>query len=380
MKEYSLILNLFFLFALSSIYAQLAGPVLNQQQLTAVYNPANGVVNDFDWQSRYGFNYYLTSDGTSVATFQQVMEYIYELDKNGNPACVDPVNCPYSTSNTNSHAILYGDPPETRVMNNVSANWANVTVVAANNDWYIPSPTPNCVPPGDSTRMCINLVFTNEYVSVDRTDVICENESIPVPADTIKSTFYITNWKFAPLSTGIRLVFMCGVMVDQLVQFIMYPNIREEGTPTMETALTYGPAYTSPCTPPCMTGFSQVNIQSEKRENEVYFPFYAILDNSPVLVNLTGPYQHPWDTQARVFLVDIPRFNTSMQYSVYARVKSTSEYSGTPSNSPYTLTGTTIVIIVASVGGFIICCCLIVIIHKIRKAVRRVTHHHDSGD
>lgn len=174
---------------------------------------------------------------------------------------------------------------------------------------------------------------------------------------------------------------MANVDLQPLIDFTLFSEIGEGGIVT-STNSSGGPSVGDGCTGVCTRNFSQVNILTPDRENEIYFPSYARIDGSSAgaRVDLSGPYKHNWDTQARVFVVDVPRFTTSMEYDMYVRVKQLDEPSRASQNpNPLTLPGLTILLIVGGIGLCVICCCSFFIIYKVRKFCGVETHQHSKA-
>lgn len=370
----------------SQVFTQPAGPLFSTLISAQWDPPTSGVgINEFDWECPFCFNYYLTADGPNFDYFVHAPHDLVELDSSGNECCSDPSNCPFSgTQNCNMHSILFLNPPSSRYSSSVGNssignNYVNFTSQPTNNEWFVPTPPPDCVVPGDSTQMCINFDQYSLFITQPITDVVCQQQSIQIPTQTIKSTIKISDWTFAIGSTGLRLHYMIAGELQNVIDFTLYPELVQVGQPISTIGAT-PPSMESACTGVCHTNFSEVNVVTTDRENQVFFPTYARIDGSNVgtPIKISGPYQHPFDLRARVFFLDFPLFNISVEYDIYVRIKLAGEPTASPGGTVLTLPGVDILIVVGAVGGFIICCCICCIIYKVRKAVRTVTHKHDK--
>jgi len=195
-------------------------------------------------------------------------------------------NCDFGVG-CNRHVISILPTDLAWTADNFTANFSG-TIEAATGD-------SGCTPPGDSTTICPRFTWTYEVFDVATTYAVTSNISTSIPKNSLKSSINIKQWSFAADSTGLRIkISLYGV--NQKPSFHLQPSNK---VPT-------GP----------QTGFDGVSLVTDSVNAEVDFLRYGIIDGSGAStpLNISGPYDHPFDRNARVFYVDIPVFRSSFEW------------------------------------------------------------------
>jgi len=188
---------------------------------------------------------------------------------------------------------------------------------------------------------------------------------------TVAATITVSGWTFAAGSKGLHAFLKLGTQEMSLVNAVLNPG--NEATGSGFTVSTH-------------TGFNSVSLVTLAKELQAEFlcPNNATVDGQQRTINKTGPYAS-YTAYERLLRISFPPFTTSASYTMYLRLKKTSEFTppknavGPPgsSSSGTTITATQIAIIVGCSAGVciccIFCCCCVVWRHHKHK------HHSKSS-
>jgi len=274
------------------------GTVYNDGTLIMEFDDTN-VNEEFECQQCYGFK--LTDDAADTWDFRTAYRSFLELDPSGEECCSSIQTTGCDAGICNLHAIDQF-PPEMDIKNNVSVYSSDFSGV------YDSSVNPNvpssCNPPGDgSTIFCGNFKFSSVILTEEANVLVANNVTVNVSSHTIQNSFHMDTWDFAKGSSGMRVVLMFSVNGAESMDWRLYPE-------------------NSPATSPQVGGFNALGIETRTRIATVLFPAVGRINGTTVGVplNISGPYPHEFDLDARYFYIESPPFH-SLDYIFFTRVE-----------------------------------------------------------
>jgi len=274
-------------------------------------------------------SYYEEDNGKDNGYFRYSYRDVTELDANGNECCTASPSCPANVG-CNNHVI--SDFASVFAVTQSPDAISFTAALSANRQ----SSNPNCVPPGSGGIICSNFVFSYAKQESEQNVTVALNQNMTLAKSSFRGKVKISNWPFYSTSKGLRIRVQVSCQNTRIDDFILQPG---------DIATSYPPVATS--------GFDSVYmIDRNGHTGAVTFSHYAIVDNNQngVKINVTGPYQHPYDTSARFFYVDVPKFSSSVEWNSDIFVPSVSNgFSDAPSMCVPTLA--TMLLASACVGG-----------------------------
>jgi len=284
---------------LSFAYSCLAqgGIAFNSGQLIMQYDPSN-INEDFHCQQCY--IYELDDDAGSNWHFRFAWDEFLELDANGNACCaLSDINCFPEAGTCNSHNVFTLPPVLSIAQSTVNQYGADFTGVYDSEGIADP---PTCVPPGSSSLFCGNFKFTNYIITQDTNVSVSNTTNVFVPQASIRNTVRMDTWPFFPGSWGMRLKILIASYNNRLQDIRIYPSNAAVTNPQTNT-------------------FTSIALENKNRLANITFSTVARINGSTVgaPVNLSGPYPHEFDLDARYMYVDIPPF-ASMEYDLFTHI------------------------------------------------------------
>jgi len=247
--------------------------------------------------------YFRQQDVSLGGVFRQGYKSFFELDENWDECCDGGgSSCQYDIG-CNHHTVEEVQPIFTQVNQTSNSSVNPFTMVFSAGLASLLGQTSSCTPPGSSSNLCANFVFTNRLIVEDSNVIIAGNISLPVKKDSVLITMTISQWLFDSASKGLKMRLQIGGMLLRITEFNMEPGDVQTATPPV--AQESGT-------------FTGVQMMSDDgREGQITFSPVAVLDGSdvPTIANVTGLYPHEYDPYSRYVDIVVPKFNSMVQYS-----------------------------------------------------------------
>jgi len=254
------------------------------------------------------------------------MDYwdLIELDDTGSECCDFGTSCDFGVG-CNRHALRSFEYPF-----NLVTNTSN-TVSWNGSAGYDASP-PNCVPPGNINSICTYLSFTSSLISSQADVIVSVNESFTVLPHSVQNSITITDWPFDPASTGLRLDITIMSVISEALSFTTTGN--------------------------------DVSIATYERTADIHFAYTAKVDGTQQAITFSGPTPHPYNTKARIYTVDFPKFTSYAEYSFFTRIDYSLNYDPPTASQQLASSRNQIILIAGcSGGGVVLCICCMCVIH-----------------
>jgi len=118
-------------------------------------------------------------------------------------------------------------------------------------------------------------------------------------------------------------------------------------------------------------------IQNKLIGDKYLFVPVVKIDSSYIHSNITGPYGHAFNPDAKLFFLDVPKFryismihfsciNSTLEYTLYTRLRTDISPDDTTSNA---VQSNVLLIILLCVGGIVGLFCLVCLCYQIKKKV-----------
>jgi len=148
--------------------------------------------------------------------------------------------------------------------------------------------------------ICSNFEFYQTLINTAQTYMI-GNQSFALYADSLLVTIKMNSWPFDSNSWGVRLKLLVQDRYATVSSFILQPgNVQD---PILVQYNNFDAAEMQPTT-------------DEQGQAGVKLSQYAELDGVAIAPNISGFWPHAYDINARYIYIDVPKFTTSMSYSV----------------------------------------------------------------